>query len=307
MLSWLPANATPAQQDSAIQRHIKISEIHWSEQPDTLHMPGHPKGKSFRDASLPQYYRESFFSKDSLFHPELTGGRLGVAGDPVPYSIASDNLITGLLLGCFILALLALAKSREFIIRQAKNFFYVQRANTTEITETSGELWVQMFLIVQTCLLFSVIFFSWQRTDVTDTFVFDQYQVIGIYTGVIAGYFIFKMILYWGVGSVFFESKKIEQWSKSFLFLIAGEGLLLFPLVMLLSYFDISIRSAVIYTLIVVIFVKILTFYKTYLIFFQKKGLILQNFLYLCALEIVPLLILWGALLLINSFLKVNF
>ena len=115
------------------------------------------------------------------------------------------------------------------------------------------------------------------------------------------------MILYWGVGSVFFESKKIEQWSKSFLFLIAGEGLLLFPLVMLLSYFDISIRSAVIYTLIVVIFVKILTFYKTYLIFFQKKGLILQNFLYLCALEIVPLLILWGALLLINSFLKVNF
>ena len=307
VLSWLPANATPAQQDSAIQRHIKISEIHWSEQPDTLHMPGHPKGKSFRDASLPQYYRESFFSKDSLFHPELTGGRLGVAGDPVPYSIASDNLITGLLLGCFILALLALAKSREFIIRQAKNFFYVQRANTTEITETSGELWVQMYLIVQTCLLFSVIFFSWQRTDVTDTFIFDQYQVIGIYTGVIAGYFIFKMILYWGVGSVFFESKKIEQWSKSFLFLIAGEGLLLFPLVMLLSYFDISIRSAVIYTLIVVIFVKILTFYKTYLIFFQKKGLILQNFLYLCALEIVPLFLLGGALTLINSFLKVNF
>ena len=244
VLSWLPANATPAQQDSAIQRHIKISEIHWSEQPDTLHMPGHPKGKSFRDASLPQYYRESFFSKDSLFHPELTGGRLGVAGDPVPYSIASDNLITGLLLGCFILALLALAKSREFIIRQAKNFFYVQRANTTEITETSGELWVQLFLVVQTCLLFSIIFFSWQRTGVTDTFVLDQYQVICIYTSVIAGYFILKMILYWGVGRVFFESKKIEQWSKSFLFLIAGEGLLLFPLVMLLSYFDISIHAS---------------------------------------------------------------
>ena len=39
VLSWLPADATPAQQDSAIQRHIKISEIHWSEQPDTLHLP----------------------------------------------------------------------------------------------------------------------------------------------------------------------------------------------------------------------------------------------------------------------------
>ena len=307
VLSWLPADATPAQQDSAIQRHIKISEIHWSEQPDTLHMPGHPKGKSFRDASLPQYYRESFFSNDSLFHPELTGGRLGVAGDPVPYSVASDNVITGLLLGTFILAMLALAKSREFIIRQAKNFFYVQRANTTEITETSGELWVQMFLVLQTCLLFSIVFFFSQRTGGTETFVVDQYQVIGIFTGVIAAYFAVKMILYWGVGSVFFESKKIEQWSKSFLFLISAEGILLFPLVMLLSYFDLSMKSAAIYALVVIILVKILTFYKTFLIFFQKKGRFLQNILYLCALEIVPLFLLGGALTLINSFLKVNF
>jgi hypothetical protein len=53
---------------------------------------GHPAGKSFRDVSLPQYYRESFFSKDSLFHPELRGGRMGVSGDPVPYSVSGDNL-----------------------------------------------------------------------------------------------------------------------------------------------------------------------------------------------------------------------
>ena len=78
VLSWLPKNATPAQQDSMIRAHIKPSEIHWSEMPDTLHLPGHKPGKSFRDVSLPQYYRESFFSKDSLFHPELKGGRLGV-------------------------------------------------------------------------------------------------------------------------------------------------------------------------------------------------------------------------------------
>ena len=78
VLSWLPKNATPAQQDSMVRAHIKPCEIHWSEMPDTLHLPGHQPGKSFRDVSLPQYYRESFFSKDSLFHPELKGGRLGV-------------------------------------------------------------------------------------------------------------------------------------------------------------------------------------------------------------------------------------
>ena len=35
------------------------------------------------DVQLPQYYREGFFSKDTLFHPELPGGRYGVAGDPI--------------------------------------------------------------------------------------------------------------------------------------------------------------------------------------------------------------------------------
>ncbi len=66
VLSWLPKNATPAQQDSAIQAHFEPGEIHWSQCPDTLHLPGWPVGKSYRDVSLPQYYKESFFSKDSL-------------------------------------------------------------------------------------------------------------------------------------------------------------------------------------------------------------------------------------------------
>ena len=140
VLSWLPRNATPAQQDSMIRAHIKPSEIRWSTMPDTLHLPGHPAGKSFRDVSLPQYYRESFFSKDSLFHPELRGGRMGVSGDPVPYSVSGDNFVTSLLLLCFVLACVAFAQSREFILRQLRKFFYTPRFGTTEISETSTEV-----------------------------------------------------------------------------------------------------------------------------------------------------------------------
>ena len=75
VLSWLPRNATPAQQDSAIQAHFQPGEVRWSNRPDTLHLPGHDKGHNMLDTQLPQYYREGFFSKDSMFHPELPGGR----------------------------------------------------------------------------------------------------------------------------------------------------------------------------------------------------------------------------------------
>ena len=123
VLRWLPEDATPAQQDSAIQAHIRPSEITWSQQPDTLHLPGHTRGHSWRDVNLPQYYRESYFTGKPFFNPDLFGGRIGVAGDPVPYTIARDNIITLLLIFCFCIALIAYTKSRRFILRQAKEFF----------------------------------------------------------------------------------------------------------------------------------------------------------------------------------------
>ena len=85
------------------------------------------EGEDLLDVQLPQYYREGFFSKDSLFHPELPGGRFGVAGDPVPYSIHNDSVITSILLAFFILVVIAIANIHEFIVRQFKNFFYISR------------------------------------------------------------------------------------------------------------------------------------------------------------------------------------
>jgi hypothetical protein len=307
VISWLPKDATPEQQDSAIQKNIKPSPIHWSNRPDTLHLPGQPIGKSYRDVTLPQYYKESFFQKSKFFHPELEGGRLGVAGDPVPYTIAGDNLITSILLGCFILATLVFSRSRRFIEKQAKNFFYIPRSDNSTMTETSGEVRFQIFLILQTCLLASIVFFCYTRTFVGDTFTIDQYQIIGIYTGIFAGYFLVKTIAYAFVDWVFFDKKKNRQWIQSFLFLISAEGVALFPLVMLLAYFNLSMESAVIYSIIVVILSKLLSFYKSYIIFFRRSGDFLQIILYFCALEIIPLFSLWGLLVLTNSYLKINF
>lgn len=55
---------------------------------------------------------------------------------------------------------------------------------------------------------------------------------------------------------------------KAYLFLFSCEGVLLFPVVMLLTYFNLSLDAAIIYALIVVGLVKILSFYKSYIIFF---------------------------------------
>ena len=307
ILKRLPKDATPAQQDSAVQVNINPCKIHWSTQPDTLHLPGQPVPNSYRNFKLSPCYKESFFVKSTFFHPELKGGRAGVAGDPVPYTIANDNLVTGMLLVCFILGALALSNSYRFIARQLKNFFYQPQGKTTVITETASEIRSQFFFVLQTCLLFSLIVFFYTRAQGVDSFIIEHYQVIAIYTGGFLSYFLCIGIAYWFGNWVFFERKKNEQWMKSKLFLIAIEGVALFPIVMLQSYFDVAVQSAIVYTAIIISLIKILTLYKLYAIFFRQRGSLLQIILYFCALEVIPMFIMWGVFEVANDYLKVNY
>lgn len=308
VLSWLPKNATPAQQDSAIQANIRPSKITWSQQPDTLHLPGQTRGRSWRDVNLPKYYRESYFTGKPFFHPDLFGGRLGVAGDPVPYSIARDNVITLMLLCCFVLAMIAYTKSRRYILRQAKEFFRPPVSEKmTAITETSDELRFQFFLVLQSCLLMGLIYFFYFQLYVTDTFLIDQYQVIGVFSATMLGYMTVKALLYWLTGWVFFDRRRNEFWLKSYLLFLAMEGVCLFPIVMLQAYFDMPVQTTLACSTIVIAFFKLLSLYKSYLIFFRHRGGFLQNFLYFCTLEIMPLVTLVGVLALIGDCLKVTF
>ena len=283
VLSWLPRDATPAQQDSAIQAHFKPSEIHWSEHPDTLHLPGHDAGVDLMKSDLPQYYREGFFSKDSMFHPELQGGRYGVAGDPVPYSVRALGSIW-------------------------KDIIYLPHEGTTEFTETSNEFRFQLTLVLITSLLIALLFYFYTLRYIGETFVLrSQYTLITIFLGITVGYFLLKVALYSFVNQVFFDSKRNQQWIKALLFIISIEGVLFFPALVFGAYFELDINKVITYVIIAVVIVKLLTIYKCYIIFFRRNVVHLQIILYFCTLEMIPLLAFWGVLVITANYLKINF
>ena len=307
VLRLLPKDATPAQQDSAIQAWFEPSEIHYSQQPDTLHLPGHGVPRDPKVVDIPQYYRENYFSNDSLYHPELNGGRYGVAGDPVPYTISNDNVITGLLVFCFLLIAFVFSRLSWFIVHQIKDFFYVQKGEHT-MTETGNEVKLQMHLVVLTCIVFALLYYFYTTNYVASTFnLSSEYQLLGIFGGVFAGYFLLRFLLYTMVNNVFFDGRKNKKFLTSLLFITSLEGILLFPSVLLLAYFHIPPQSVVYYCATVIVLAKILTFYKAHVTFFRQNADFLQIILYFCALEMIPLFALWGGLAVIVNFLKVNF
>ena len=308
VLKWLPRDATPGQQDSAIQAHFKPGEIRWSERPDTLHLPGHDRGHNMLDVDIPQYYREGFFSKDTLFHPELRGGRNGIAGDPVPYTVHADNLVTGLLLFSFVMIVIAFSSVKDFLLRQIKSFFYFSHDAASEMSETAVELRFQFFLVVLASLLISLLFYFYTLYYIGETYILrSPYYLILIYWGIMMVYYLLKAMLYTIVNWVLFDGKRNKQWIKSLLFIIALEGLMSIPAVIMGPYFDMPIHKVEIYFAIMLILAKLMTFYKCFIIFFRQNVVGLQIILYLCALEIVPLLALWGVLDITANSLKINF
>lgn len=308
VLRKLPKDATPAQQDSAIQAVFQPDEIHYSERPDTLRLPGQPVGKSAKDVSLPQYYKESFFKSDTLFHPELAGGRMGIPGDPVPYQASGDDVISISLLLCFMVTVLVISRSLRFIMVQIKSIFYNYRDDSVEMKETVNEVYYQLFLCLQAGLLFALSFFFYAQETISDTYILSsEYSLMGVFLLIFFAYFIVKELLYLWTHLTFFNARQRRQSMVSRLFLTAMEGAFMLPAILVHTYFGMSVYSLLLYSMIVIILTKILSFYKTYTIFFKEKALFLQNFLYFCTLEAIPLAMLWGILLLTANYLKVTY
>ena len=241
-------------------------------------------------------------------HARAARAACAVTCPETPYNPGSDQLVSGSLFLGILLAIPAFAISRGFVERQTKNFFYTENTRTTTVPDTTVELRNQVLLVAFTCLVLSLAYYCYalfwgdNRYDVAS-----NHQLAGIYIAAFVGYFLIKAALYQFVNWVFFDKKKIEQWNKSLLFLTAMEGIVAAPAVLLFVFGNLSLSACLITVAIVAILTKLCTFYKCYLIFFQRFGAFLQIFLYFCALELIPMVGLVELLETLNNNLKINF
>lgn len=239
--------------------------------------------------------------------PGVKGYDMGVAGDAVPYAISNDSVIPIVLLGCFIFAFIATARSRRFIKREIKSFF-VSNRDDEAVSETSGELKHQITMVFIGILLLSLSSYMYATDVISPGFlVRNHYVLIGMLFGLFFAYFSFCWLSMIIVNSVFFGSKKSIQWMQVKLFLTAAESTLWLPIVLLQVYFDFTADKVLFWFVLILVLNKLLTFYKCWTIFFRQKVGLLQTFLYFCALEITPLLAFGGIWLSMMNNLKINF
>ena len=232
----------------------------------------------------------------------------GFEGTPISYSPRTDDAIALTLLACFFLSSIALARGKKFLSQQVKDFVLHRERTSIFDSSTAADVRYLLVLVLQTCVLSGITFLNYFHD--TCPALMDHVSsllLLGIYVGFCLAYFLLKWLLYMFLGWTFFDKNKTNIWLESYSALIYYVGFALFPFVLFLVYFDLSLTNLVIIGSIILIFTKILMFYKWIKLFFHQFSGLFLLILYFCALEIVPCLLLYQGMIRMNNILLIKF
>lgn len=232
----------------------------------------------------------------------------GFEGTPISYSPRTDDAIALTLLACFFLSSIALARGKKFLSQQVKDFVLHRERTSIFDSSTAADVRYLLVLVLQTCVLSGITFLNYFHD--TCPALMDHVSsllLLGIYVGFCLAYFLLKWLLYMFLGWTFFDKNKTNIWLESYSALIYYVGFALFPFVLFLVYFDLSLTNLVIIGSIILIFTKILMFYKWIKLFFHQFSGLFLLILYFCALEIVPYLLLYQGMIQMNNILLIKF
>ena len=232
----------------------------------------------------------------------------GYEGTPISYSPRTDDAIALTLLACFFLSSIVLARGKKFLSQQVKDFVLHRERTSIFDSSTAADVRYLLVLVLQTCVLSGITFLNYFH-DTSPTLMnqVSPLLLLGIYVGFCLAYFLLKWLIYMFLGWTFFDKNKTNIWLESYSALIYYVGFALFPFVLFLVYFDLSLTNLVIIGSIILIFTKILMFYKWIKLFFHQFSGLFLLILYFCALEIVPCLLLYQGMIQMNNILLIKF
>ena len=240
------------------------------------------------------------YGEITAYNPE------GMAGEPLPYCFRTDDIVTSFLLLSFFLVAFVTAYSRRFLAAAAKDFFHAGSRSERLTTQEDNSLRGKSFLVFQASFLLGILFYDYAAERLPDACgKVSPYYILGGAVSLCIIYYWLKMLLQKFVGSVFFDAASNRRWNDAANLGILATGIFLFPLVLLVVYFDLDFALTRILFLFAFLFIEILLAYKCFCIFFGYAFGWVHLILYFCTLEIAPLIILWRSLHIFTGYLVV--
>jgi hypothetical protein len=230
-----------------------------------------------------------------------------ITGIPIPFSLKQNDGMALLLLGCFFFSAFILLQSRNLLLQQGKDFL-LHRKRTSIFVEVGINVRSLLFLILQTCILSAICLFCYfmaVRPELREHI--PPYRLLGIYLLVCIVYLCLKWVVYSFLGWIFFNNEKVSFWMTSYSTLLYYFGFSLFPFALLLIYFGLNELTTIVIAILLLFLAKTLIFYKWKKLFCHSLFDSIILILYFCALEIIPLYLVYQGLLYLNDCLIIKF
>lgn len=262
-----------------------------------------------RDTLSPLYgleYRSTFMPRLSTEVPAFRPSA-GFEGAPVNYSPQTDPYIPGMLLVCFLVSALALARGKRFLILRVKDFFLHRERSSIFDSSTANDVRYLLTLNLQTCLLTGILFFlHFHQTDPQLILRLPSLVWLVTYTFLCLVYLVTKWLLYSFLGWTFLDKKTTDMWLSAYSTIFYILGLVQFLFVLFLVYNRVSPPIFLSIGLSFLIIAKLLMLYKWTQFFFRGPQTFVLLILYFCALEILPCLVFYQVLEETNRVLTIN-
>ncbi len=231
----------------------------------------------------------------------------GTEGLAIPYSPRTDDGIAAVLLACFLIVSYVLARSKKFLLQQLKDFMLHWERSSIFADSTATDVRYLLLLVLQSCVLASLYVFNYFNDIQSDSMRLLSPRVwLSIYMGMALLYLAAKWLLYSFLGWTFFDKNVTNMWLVSYSTLIYYGGFALFPCVLLVTYFDVNVFFLITLGICLLIFAKILMFYKWLKLFFNNIYGLFLLILYFCALEIMPCFMLYQGVIQVNDLLIIK-
>lgn len=251
---------------------------------------------------VPIVYKGSFFENNEFYKACKVAGIPGKDADLKPYTLHSDAYVTGVIFLCFFLLVYVLTGGHRLLLQKVRSVFQERERQSLFDSEDRTGISYRIYLFLLTSFLLGLLFFDYVQDYYPRIFQDSSpYLLLGADVGMFIIFYLIKGLLYSFVNWIFFDRDRGNRWLDVYFFINYMMGIILFPLVLLVVYFDLQPQSIILYVSIVAIIYLIVLFYKCFSIFFRERYGFFYLIVYFCTLEIVPFLILWKVLIVVNE------
>jgi len=259
-------------------------------------MPKADSLKSILDTAL-STSQDSLIKPDSILVPDTSlipviqnikfSGYEGVFHPSFP---ATENWVFIALLILLGMSAFSFLRSSGWFIESFRTFFTVKDRGSIFNKSTMSDYESRIFLILFSIGVFSLfaysILYSSERAFLLITFL--------KFSGATGGFFLIKYLIIRIIGYVFLHPTIQKLTIESYYNVLTYLGLVLFPMMILHIYLPENLKYYIIIASLILCIVAVLVYtVKLFLIFFNKLASTFYLLLYLCTLEILPVVLLF--------------